>query len=61
MLPDVHTGFSRGSSGGLAFRNYIMDFQVGKEFEEDLTGIDDHKCMTTVSWDGDKLEWLGSL
>ena len=38
------------------FRNYIMDFQVGKEFEEDLTGIDDHKCMTTVSWDGDKLE-----
>lgn len=27
------------------FRNYIMDFQVGKEFEEDLTGIDDRKCM----------------
>uniref|UniRef100_A0A8D1UYT9 Retinol binding protein 1 n=1 Tax=Sus scrofa TaxID=9823 RepID=A0A8D1UYT9_PIG len=38
------------------FRNYIMDFEVGKEFEEDLTGIDDRKCMTTVSWDGDKLE-----
>uniref|UniRef100_A0A7N5K760 Retinol binding protein 1 n=2 Tax=Ailuropoda melanoleuca TaxID=9646 RepID=A0A7N5K760_AILME len=38
------------------FRNYIMDFQVGKEFEEDLTGIDDRKCLTTVSWDGDKLE-----
>ncbi|MXQ89155.1 hypothetical protein E5288_WYG015108 [Bos mutus] len=38
------------------FRNYIVDFQVGKEFEEDLTGIDDRKCMTTVSWDGDKLE-----
>uniref|UniRef100_A0A8C9AHN5 Retinol binding protein 1 n=1 Tax=Prolemur simus TaxID=1328070 RepID=A0A8C9AHN5_PROSS len=38
------------------FRNYIMDFQVGKEFEEDLTGIDDRKCMTTVSWDGDKLQ-----
>uniref|UniRef100_A0A2K5HHT5 Cytosolic fatty-acid binding proteins domain-containing protein n=1 Tax=Colobus angolensis palliatus TaxID=336983 RepID=A0A2K5HHT5_COLAP len=29
------------------FRNYIMDFQVGKEFEEDLTGIDDRKCMET--------------
>ncbi|KAL2804433.1 retinol-binding protein 1 isoform c, partial [Daubentonia madagascariensis] len=28
------------------FRNYIMDFQVGKEFEEDLTGIDDRKCMS---------------
>ncbi|KAI6055022.1 RBP1 [Marmota monax] len=38
------------------FRNYIMDFEVGKEFEEDLTGIDDRKCMTTVSWDGDRLE-----
>ncbi|XP_012617745.2 LOW QUALITY PROTEIN: retinol-binding protein 1 [Microcebus murinus] len=38
------------------FRNYIMDFQVGQEFEEDLTGIDDRKCMTTVSWDGDKLQ-----
>ncbi|OWK05784.1 RBP1, partial [Cervus elaphus hippelaphus] len=27
------------------FRNYIMDFQVGKEFEEDLTGIDDRKRL----------------
>lgn len=33
------------------FRNYIMDFQVGTEFEEDLTGIDDRKCMvSTVLW-----------
>ncbi|CAH6777859.1 Rbp1 [Phodopus roborovskii] len=32
------------------FRNYIMDFQVGKEFEEDLTGIDDRKCMCLASW-----------
>uniref|UniRef100_A0A673TC94 Retinol binding protein 1 n=1 Tax=Suricata suricatta TaxID=37032 RepID=A0A673TC94_SURSU len=31
------------------FRNYIMDFQVGKEFEEDLTGIDDRKCMNLKS------------
>ncbi|XP_069648179.1 retinol-binding protein 1 isoform X3 [Haliaeetus albicilla] len=37
------------------FRNYIMEFDVGKEFEEDLAGVDDRKCMTTVSWDGDKL------
>ncbi|KAL8187739.1 UNVERIFIED_CONTAM: DNA-binding proteins Bright/BRCAA1/rbp1 [Gekko kuhli] len=28
------------------FRNYIMDFDVGKEFEEDLTGLDDRKCMS---------------
>lgn len=30
------------------FRNYIMDFQIGKEFEEDLTGIDDRKCMVRI-------------
>ena len=27
------------------FKNYIMDFDIGKEFEEDLTGVDDRKCM----------------
>ncbi|CAB1317706.1 unnamed protein product [Coregonus sp. 'balchen'] len=37
------------------FKNYNMDFHVGKEFEEDLSGVDDRKCMTTVSWEGDKL------
>ncbi|XP_056599763.1 retinol-binding protein 1 isoform X2 [Triplophysa dalaica] len=35
--------------------NYHMEFDVGKEFEEDLTGIDDRKCMTTVNWECDKL------
>lgn len=29
------------------FRNYHMEFDVGKEFEEDLTGIDDRKCMVS--------------
>ncbi|XP_062260333.1 uncharacterized protein LOC133968353 [Platichthys flesus] len=37
------------------FKNYNMDFHVGKEFEEDLSGVDDRKCMTTITWDGDKL------
>uniref|UniRef100_A0A8C7NH01 Retinol binding protein 1, cellular, tandem duplicate 1 n=1 Tax=Oncorhynchus mykiss TaxID=8022 RepID=A0A8C7NH01_ONCMY len=37
------------------FKNYNMDFSVGKEFEEDLSGVDDRKCMTTISWEGDKL------
>uniref|UniRef100_A0A8C7LUG9 Retinol binding protein 1, cellular, tandem duplicate 1 n=1 Tax=Oncorhynchus kisutch TaxID=8019 RepID=A0A8C7LUG9_ONCKI len=37
------------------FKNYNMDFHVGKEFEEDLSGVDDRKCMTTISWEGDKL------
>lgn len=32
------------------FRNYIMDFQIGKEFEEDLTGIDDRKCMVRIHY-----------
>lgn len=27
------------------FRNYNMEFHVGKEFHEDLAGIDDRKCM----------------
>ncbi|XP_071233543.1 nicotinamide/nicotinic acid mononucleotide adenylyltransferase 3-like isoform X2 [Salvelinus alpinus] len=37
------------------FKNYNMDFHVDKEFEEDLSGVDDRKCMTTISWEGDKL------
>uniref|UniRef100_W5M9W2 Retinol binding protein 1, cellular, tandem duplicate 1 n=1 Tax=Lepisosteus oculatus TaxID=7918 RepID=W5M9W2_LEPOC len=37
------------------FKNYIMDFEVGKQFEEDLSGVDDRKCMTTITWDEDKL------
>nr|XP_006001340.1 PREDICTED: retinol-binding protein 1 [Latimeria chalumnae] len=37
------------------FKNYIMEFDIGKEFEEDLTGVDDRKCMTTINWEGDKL------
>nr|XP_019957243.1 PREDICTED: uncharacterized protein LOC109638618 [Paralichthys olivaceus] len=37
------------------FKNYNMDFHIGKEFEEDLSGVDDRKCMTTITWEGDKL------
>lgn len=29
------------------FRNYDMEFDVGKEFEEDLVGVDDRKCMVS--------------
>lgn len=29
------------------FKNYNMDFHVGKEFEEDLSGVDDRKCMVS--------------
>lgn len=30
------------------FKNYNMDFYVGKEFEEDLSGVDDRKCMVSI-------------
>lgn len=30
------------------FRNYIMEFDVGKEFEEDLSGVDYRKCMVKI-------------
>jgi len=29
------------------FKNYNMDFVVGQEFEEDLSGVDDRKCMVS--------------
>lgn len=29
------------------FRNYQMEFDVGKEFEEDLGGVDDRKCKVS--------------
>ncbi|KAM4703368.1 retinol-binding protein 5 [Rhinophrynus dorsalis] len=37
------------------FRNYIMDFTLGEEFNEDLSAIDGRVCKTTVTWEGDKL------
>ncbi|XP_056385193.1 retinol-binding protein 5 [Hyla sarda] len=37
------------------FRNYVMDFTLGEEFEENLAVIDQRTCMTTVTWDGNKL------
>ncbi|XP_077089311.1 retinol-binding protein 1-like [Siphateles boraxobius] len=37
------------------FKNYNMDFVVGQEFEEDLSGVDNRKCMPTITWDGDKM------
>ncbi|XP_030608524.1 retinol-binding protein 2-like isoform X3 [Archocentrus centrarchus] len=37
------------------FKNYSMDFCVGQEFEENLSGVDDRKCMTTITWEGNKL------
>ncbi|XP_030605989.1 retinol-binding protein 1-like [Archocentrus centrarchus] len=37
------------------FKNFNMDFIIGKEFTEDLGIVDGRTCQTTVDWDGDKL------
>ncbi|XP_039619712.1 retinol-binding protein 5 isoform X2 [Polypterus senegalus] len=37
------------------FRNYVMDFPLDEEFEEDLSAVDGRKCRTTVRWEGDYL------
>uniref|UniRef100_A0AAY4BMU9 Cytosolic fatty-acid binding proteins domain-containing protein n=1 Tax=Denticeps clupeoides TaxID=299321 RepID=A0AAY4BMU9_9TELE len=33
----------------------IKTISAFRKFEEDLAGVDDRKCMTTISWDDDKL------
>ncbi|MBZ3876476.1 Complement C1r subcomponent-like protein [Sciurus carolinensis] len=37
------------------FRNYIMEFEVGVEFEEDLRIVDGRKCQTIVTWEEEHL------
>ncbi|XP_068114958.1 retinol-binding protein 5 [Hyperolius riggenbachi] len=37
------------------FKNYIMDFTLGEEFEENLAVMDGRICKTTVTWDGKNL------
>ncbi|EHB18638.1 Retinol-binding protein 5 [Heterocephalus glaber] len=37
------------------FRNYVMEFEVGVEFEEDLRVVDGRKCQTIVTWEEEQL------
>ncbi|XP_060707952.1 nicotinamide/nicotinic acid mononucleotide adenylyltransferase 1 [Hemiscyllium ocellatum] len=37
------------------FRNYEVQFTVGKEFEENTKGLDNRKCQSLVTWDNNKL------
>lgn len=37
------------------FKNFNMDFTIGKEFTEDLGPVDGRTCQTTVSWEGENL------
>ncbi|XP_045319213.1 retinol-binding protein 5 isoform X3 [Leopardus geoffroyi] len=36
-------------------RNYILEFDVGVEFEEDLRIVDGRKCQTIVTWEEEQL------
>nr|XP_025138924.1 retinol-binding protein 5 isoform X2 [Bubalus bubalis] len=37
------------------FRNYVLEFEVGVEFEEDLRTVDGRKCQTIVTWEEEQL------
>ncbi|OWK03931.1 RBP5 [Cervus elaphus hippelaphus] len=37
------------------FRNYILEFEVGVEFEEDLRIVDGRKCQSIITWEGEQL------
>uniref|UniRef100_A0A8C5J8Q5 Retinol binding protein 5 n=1 Tax=Junco hyemalis TaxID=40217 RepID=A0A8C5J8Q5_JUNHY len=64
LKPDkeiIHTGDHMVIRTITSLRDYVMDFDVGVQFEEDLGPVDGRKCQTTVSWEGDQLvcEQLG--
>lgn len=51
---DVNTGHMNIKTI-TTFKNFDMDFTLGKEFTEDLGPVDGRKCQTTVDWEGEKL------
>ncbi|XP_034642815.1 retinol-binding protein 5 [Trachemys scripta elegans] len=58
LKPDkeiIHAGDHMTIRTITSLRNYIMDFDLGKEFEEDLGPVDGRKCQTVISWEGDQL------
>uniref|UniRef100_A0A8C3MS20 Uncharacterized protein n=1 Tax=Geospiza parvula TaxID=87175 RepID=A0A8C3MS20_GEOPR len=64
LKPDkeiIHTGDHMVIRTITTLRDYVMDFDLGVQFEEDLGPVDGRKCQTTVSWEGDQLvcEQLG--
>ncbi|MEE6485166.1 hypothetical protein FKM82_014188 [Ascaphus truei] len=38
-----------------SLRNYLIEFTVGQEFDEDTKGLDNRKCKSLVSWDNGRL------
>lgn len=64
LKPDkeiIHTGDHMVIRTITSLRDYVMDFDLGVQFEEDLGPVDGRKCQTTVFWEGDQLvcEQLG--
>uniref|UniRef100_A0A8C4PDP4 Retinol binding protein 5 n=1 Tax=Dromaius novaehollandiae TaxID=8790 RepID=A0A8C4PDP4_DRONO len=64
LKPDkeiIHTGDHMIIRTITSLRDYVMNFDLGVQFEEDLGPVDGRKCQTTVSWEGDQLvcEQLG--
>ncbi|KFV54453.1 Retinol-binding protein 5, partial [Gavia stellata] len=58
LKPDkeiTHTGDHMVIRTITSLRDYVMDFDLGVQFEEDLGPVDGRKCQTTVSWEGDQL------
>nr|XP_033777611.1 uncharacterized protein LOC117348972 isoform X4 [Geotrypetes seraphini] len=37
------------------FRNYLVEFKVGEEYEEDTKGLDNRKLLSLVTWDNERL------
>ncbi|NXJ90528.1 RET7 protein, partial [Corythaixoides concolor] len=37
------------------FRDYLLQFKIGEEFEEDNKGLDNRKCKSLVTWENDRL------
>ncbi|XP_016070043.1 PREDICTED: retinoid-binding protein 7 [Miniopterus natalensis] len=38
-----------------SLRNYLVQFKVGEEFDEETKGLDNRKCKSLVTWDNDRL------
>lgn len=59
LKPDkeiIHTGDHMIIRTLTSLRNYVMDFDVGVEFEEDLGAVDGRKCQVRVLCNGQRAQ-----
>ncbi|KAJ6658367.1 hypothetical protein lerEdw1_020639 [Lerista edwardsae] len=60
LKPDkeiIHNGDHMTIRTLTSLRNYIMDFDLGVEFEEDLGPVDGRKCQVRGCW-AESIRWL---